>query len=53
VLIASPDKIVKELGWSPRWSDIREIVRTAWKWHQSHPHGFARVDAPSDRDAIR
>jgi UDP-glucose-4-epimerase GalE len=46
VLIASPDKIVKELGWSPRWSDIREIVRTAWKWHQSHPHGFARVDAP-------
>ena len=45
VLIASPDKIVNELGWSPRFCDIREIVRTAWKWHQSHPHGFAQVDA--------
>jgi UDP-glucose 4-epimerase len=46
VLIASPDRIVKELGWSPRFSEIRAIVRTAWNWHQSHPHGFAPVDAP-------
>jgi UDP-glucose 4-epimerase len=46
VLIASPDRIVEELGWSPRFSEIRAIVRTAWNWHQSHPHGFAPVDAP-------
>jgi UDP-glucose 4-epimerase len=45
VLIASPDKIVKELGWSPRFSDILDIVRTAWTWHQSHPHGFSPVGA--------
>ena len=37
VLIASPEKIIRELGWSPRYSDIREIVLTAWKWHQRHP----------------
>ncbi len=42
VLIASPDKIVKSQGWSTqRFNDVRDIVRTAWTWHQSHPHGFA------------
>ena len=45
VLIASPEKIIRELGWSPRHSDIREIVGTAWDWHHRHPDGFA---APHD-----
>jgi UDP-glucose 4-epimerase len=38
-LIASPEKIIKELGWSPRFTDIREIAETAWRWHRTHPHG--------------
>lgn len=42
VLIASPEKIIKDLAWSPRHSDIHEIVRTAWNWHRRHPHGFSR-----------
>jgi UDP-glucose 4-epimerase len=42
VLIASPEKIIKELGWSPRHSDIDEIVRTAWDWHHRHPLGYPR-----------
>jgi UDP-glucose 4-epimerase len=41
VLIASPEKIIKELGWSPRHSDIDPIVRTAWDWHHGHPNGFS------------
>jgi UDP-glucose 4-epimerase len=44
VLIATPQKIINELGWSPRHTDIHDIVQTAWKWHHSHPHGFARSD---------
>jgi UDP-glucose 4-epimerase len=40
VLIAPPEKIVRELGWSPRHSDIGQIVATAWKWHQRHPNGY-------------
>jgi UDP-glucose 4-epimerase len=40
ILIASSDKIVAELGWSPRYTSILDIVETAWKWHQSHPEGF-------------
>ena len=24
----------------PRYMDIESIVRTAWKWHSAHPHGY-------------
>jgi UDP-glucose 4-epimerase len=41
VLIASPEKIVRELNWSPRHSNIREIVQTAWEWHCRHPAGYS------------
>jgi UDP-glucose 4-epimerase len=41
VLIASSEMIRKELGWSPRHSDIREIARTAWEWHHRYPAGFS------------
>jgi len=40
-LIATPEKIIKELGWSPKYPDIESIVDTAWRWHQSHPDGYA------------
>ncbi len=46
VLIASPEKIMNELGWSPRYRTIRDIVKTAWDWHHSHPHGFTRLEPP-------
>ncbi|WP_169981017.1 UDP-glucose 4-epimerase GalE [Tautonia rosea] len=39
-LIASPEKIASELGWSPRYTDIRAIVETAWRWLESHPDGY-------------
>jgi UDP-glucose 4-epimerase len=35
VLIASSDKIRKELGWNPRYEDLETIIRTAWVWHQN------------------
>jgi UDP-glucose 4-epimerase len=34
VLIASSQKAMRELGWKPRYTDLDEIVRTAWVWHQ-------------------
>jgi UDP-glucose-4-epimerase GalE len=40
VLIATPEKIVLELGWSPRHNDIRDIAQTAWEWHRRHPQGY-------------
>jgi UDP-glucose 4-epimerase len=42
VLVASPKKIIDELGWSPRYSHIRNIAQTAWEWHRRHPDGYCR-----------
>ena len=41
-LYAAVQKAQAELGWIPRLSDLESIVRTAWAWHQSHPHGYTR-----------
>ncbi len=40
VLVASSDKIRRELGWSPRFQDLRLIIESAWAWLQQHPHGY-------------
>jgi UDP-glucose-4-epimerase GalE len=40
VLVASSDKIQKELGWKPHYTDIKSIVESAWNWHKSHPKGY-------------
>ena len=34
VLVASSEKAIRELGWKPRYTQLDEIVRTAWAWHQ-------------------
>ena len=39
-LIASSDRIRRELGWKPKYPDLRAIVESAWKWHQAHPKGY-------------
>jgi UDP-glucose-4-epimerase GalE len=41
-LFAAVEKAHTELGWTPRLSDLESIVRTAWAWHKSHPHGYTR-----------
>ncbi len=41
VLVAGSDKIRAELGWVPRYPDIRDIVESAWRWHLAHPNGYA------------
>jgi UDP-glucose 4-epimerase len=34
VLVASSEKAIRELGWRPKYTELDEIVRTAWVWHQ-------------------
>ena len=34
VLVASSDKAIRELGWKPRYTQLDDILRTAWVWHQ-------------------
>ncbi|MBQ6886082.1 MAG: UDP-glucose 4-epimerase GalE [Lachnospiraceae bacterium] len=41
-LIASSDKAKEVLGWNPQHADLEEIISSAWKWHSTHPNGFAK-----------
>jgi UDP-glucose-4-epimerase GalE len=41
ILIGSSEKAVRELGWKPRFADLRSILETAWYWHKNNPHGFS------------
>ncbi len=34
VLVASSDKAIRELEWKPRYTQLDDIIRTAWIWHQ-------------------
>ena len=34
VLVASSDKAIRELDWKPRYTQLDDILRTAWIWHQ-------------------
>jgi UDP-glucose-4-epimerase GalE len=40
VLVANADRIRRELGWTPKYTDLRAIVETAWNWHKKHPNGY-------------
>jgi UDP-glucose 4-epimerase len=40
VLVASPERIKREVGWHPRFQDLNTIISSAWRWMQAHPHGY-------------
>ena len=42
ILVTNSDKVKRELGWKPKYSDMQEIIETAWRWHTSHPNGYSR-----------
>jgi UDP-glucose 4-epimerase len=39
-LVACADKIKRELGWEPRFPQLRQIIASAWEWHRTHPQGY-------------
>jgi UDP-glucose 4-epimerase len=39
-LIASSEKITRELGWKPQFQSLDAIIESAWKWHQKFPRGY-------------
>jgi UDP-glucose 4-epimerase len=41
-LVASSDRIQRDLHWQPRYPDLKEIVESAWRWHQAHPDGYGQ-----------
>lgn len=51
VLIASSEKIRRELGWAPRYEAIDVIVETAFRWREKHPNGYEDRIAKDERPA--
>ena len=41
VLVASSERARQVLGWQPRLTTLDEIVRTALRWREAHPDGYA------------
>ena len=39
-LIASSEKARKILGWTPKYTNVEQVIATAWTWHKNHPHGY-------------
>ena len=33
ILVASSEKIQRELGWTPIYDNLEKIIQTAWNWH--------------------
>lgn len=40
VLVASSGKALSELKWQPKYSNLDQIITTAWSWHKANPYGF-------------
>ncbi len=39
-LVASSQKIRQELGWQPKYPEIKTIIESAWRWRLAHPDGY-------------
>ena len=39
-LIATSEKITKELGFKADFPTVESIIETAWNWHKNHPNGY-------------
>jgi len=45
VLVASSERIKRELGWTPQHPELEQIVRSAWEWRRRHPNGYEDHEA--------
>jgi UDP-glucose 4-epimerase len=41
-LVASSERIRRELGWEPAVPELSRIIASAWDWHREHPQGYSR-----------
>ena len=42
ILFADAGKIQRELDWTARYTEIDQIVETAWNWFKNHPNGYGQ-----------
>jgi len=39
-LVADADRIRERLGWEPTWTNVDDVIGSAWTWAEAHPNGF-------------
>ena len=39
-LVADPKRARTALKWEPKYTSLRPIIETAWRWHSAHPRGY-------------
>jgi UDP-glucose 4-epimerase len=39
-LVASSEKARNILGWTPKYTNVKDIIKDGWTWHETHPNGF-------------
>jgi len=44
-LIADASRAFRELGWKPLYTELADIVQSAWTWHRHRPSGYALAGA--------
>ncbi|XOK60809.1 UDP-glucose 4-epimerase GalE [Paenibacillus elgii] len=42
VLVASSERGRTELGWQPKRDSLKQIIASAWAWHQANPDGYGK-----------
>jgi len=42
ILVASAERAAEVLGWAPRRGSLAEMIGSAWRWRQAHPHGYPK-----------
>lgn len=40
ILTSNAAKAKNELGWTPEFPDLEQIISTAWQWHNKFPNGY-------------
>jgi UDP-glucose 4-epimerase len=39
-LVATSEKIQRELNWKPQYGDLKTMIKTAYDWFLTHPKGY-------------
>ncbi|KAL1830836.1 hypothetical protein ACET3Z_000487 [Daucus carota] len=39
-VLADPTKILRELNWTAKYTDLQESLQVAWRWQKSHLNGY-------------
>jgi UDP-glucose 4-epimerase len=41
IMIGDSRRARAELGWTPRYPSLEQIIGSAWDWYQRHPNGYS------------